>query len=282
MYSIGVSTPHSIDEEMFKKYSEAGITHMEVSVDKWNSEKLDFDKLLEWSKKYNVQLYSFHLPFWPFNEIDISDEKLASASIEYLTEYIKKGSKIGIDKYIIHPSGEPINECDRQKRMEIAKQSLYTLAETAKKYGSTIFVENLPRTCLGRDSRDIIELLSAHPDLVACFDTNHLLEEDPIEFINKVGVKIKTLHVSDYDFKNERHWLPGEGMLDWQSILKALEKIGYNNVWLYEIDLKAPNTIIRPRDLEYGDFYKNAKELFENKPLTIISTPVENLKKWNE
>ena len=69
MYSIGVSTPHSIDEEMFKKYSEAGITHMEVSVDKWNSEKLDFDKLLEWSKKYNVQLYSFHLPFWPFNEI---------------------------------------------------------------------------------------------------------------------------------------------------------------------------------------------------------------------
>ena len=25
-----------------------------------------------------------------------------------------------------------------------------------------------------------------------------------------------------------------------------------------------------------------AKELFENKPLTIISTPVENLKKWNE
>ena len=143
-------------------------------------------------------------------------------------------------------------------------------------------MENLPRTCLGRDSRDIIELLGAHPDLVACFDTNHLLEEDPIEFINKVGDKIKTLHVSDYDLKNERHWLPGEGMLDWQSILKALEKIGYNNVWLYEIDLKAPNTIIRPRDLEYSDFYKNAKELFENKPLTIISTPVENLKKWNE
>lgn len=282
MYSIGVSTPCPIDEEMFKKYSEAGITHMEVSVDKWNSERLDYDKLILWSKKYNVELYSFHLPFWPFTEIDISHEKMAEASVEYLSEYIKKGSKIGIDKYIIHPSGEPIEEGDRANRLEIAKKSLYTLAEIAKKYGATICVENLPRTCLGRDSSDILELLSAHPDLRACFDTNHLLEEDPIEFIKKVGDKIITLHVSDYDFKNERHWLPGEGMLNWQSILNALKEIGYSNVWLYEINLTTPNTIIRPRDLEYSDFYKNAKELFENKPLSNMSTPVENLKKWNE
>ncbi len=282
MYSIGVSTPCPIDEEMFKKYNEAGITHMEVSVDKWNSEKLDYDKLLMWSKKYNVELYSFHLPFWPFTEIDISHEKLAKPSVEYLSEYIKKASKIGINKFIIHPSGEPIDECDRAKRLEISKQSLHTLAELAKEYGAVICVENLPRTCLGRDSSDILELLSAHPDLVACFDTNHLLEEDPIEFINKIGDKIKTLHVSDYDFKNERHWLPGEGMLDWQSILNALKGIGYSNVWLYEINLGTPNTIIRPRDLEYSDFYKNAKELFENKPLSNMSTPVENLKKWNE
>ena len=282
MYNIGVSTPRAIDEEMLKKYEEAGITHMEVSVDKRNSENLDYDKLLEWSKKYNVQLYSFHLPFMPFAEIDISHKDLAKPSVEYLAEYIKKGSKIGIDKYIIHPSGEPIAEGDRAERMKIAKESRYTLAEIAKEYGATICVENLPRTCLGRDSKDILELLSAHPNLLACFDTNHLLEEDPIEFINKIGNKIVTLHISDYDFKNERHWLPGEGLLDWQSILNALKKIGYSNVWLYEINLEAPNTIIRKRDLEYSDFYKNAKELFENKPLTIISTPVENLKKWNE
>ena len=281
-YTIGVSTPKPIDEEMFKKYSEAGIAQMEVSVDKRNSEMLNYDNLLEWSKKYNVELYSFHLPFMPFAEIDISRKDLAKPSVEYLAEYIRKASKIGIDKFIIHPSGEPINENDRAERMSIAKESLYTLAEIAKENGAILCVENLPRTCLGRDSSDILELLSAHPALMACFDTNHLLEEDPIEFINKIGDKIITLHVSDYDFKNERHWLPGEGLLDWQSILKALEKIGYSNSWLYEINLEAPGTIIRPRNLEYSDFYKNAKELFENKPLTKFSTPVENLKKWNE
>ena len=282
MYKIGVSTPCAIDEEMFKQYSQAGITHMEVSVDKWQSEALDYDKLLLWSKKYGVELYSFHLPFWPFDQIDISSPSLADQSVEYLKGYIDKGTKIGIDKYIIHPSGEPIEEQDRANRLEIAKKSLYTLAEYAKGKGAVICVENLPRTCLGRDAEDMLNLLSAHGDLVACFDTNHLLSQCPIEFINNLGDKIFTLHVSDYDFKDERHWLPGEGLLNWKKIMAALEKIGYKNVWLYEINLDTPPTIIRPRKLTYEDFYNNAQELFANKTPTRFSTPKEGLKAWNE
>lgn len=282
MYRLGVSTPKAIDEEMFKLYSEAGVEQMEVSVNKELSEALDFDALLEWSKKYGVELYSFHLPFMPFDQIDISRPDIAEKSVEYLKGYIEKGTKIGIDKYIIHPSGEPIAEEDRPMRMELSKKSLSVLAEYAHERGAVICVENLPRTCLGRDSKDILDLLSANDKLVACFDTNHLLGEDPIEFIKAIGDKIVTLHVSDYDFKNERHWLPGEGMVDWNSILKALSKIGYNGSWLYEINLDAPWTIKRPRDLTYGDFAQNAKELFDGKPLTKISTPVEGLKHWKE
>lgn len=282
MYSIGVSTPKAIDEEMFRLYKESSIAQMEVSVSKEESEALNYDKLLEWSKKYGVELYSFHLPFMPFDDIDISRPDIAEKSVEYLKDFIDKGAKIGIDKFIIHPSGEPIEESARGMRMEIAKMSLSTLADYASERGAVICVENLPRTCLGRDSKDILELISANDKLVVCFDTNHLLDENPIDFIKAIGDKIVTMHVSDYDFKNERHWLPGEGLLDWQSILEAIKGIGYRGSWLYEISLGAPWTITRPRDLTYGDFYKNACELFEGLPLTKISTPVENLKAWNE
>ncbi|MBO5312897.1 MAG: sugar phosphate isomerase/epimerase [Clostridia bacterium] len=282
MYSIGVSTPHKIDEEMFKKYNEAGITHMEISVGKEECDKLDFQLLSAWAKKYNVCLHSFHLPFWPFDVIDISKESIAKSSVEYLSRFIIEGSKIGIDKYIIHPSGEPIEESDRERRMECAKKSLSILAELADRYNSVICVENLPRTCMGRDSDDILELLSAHPKLVACFDTNHLLGEDPVRFIERVGGKIVTTHISDYDFKNERHWLPGEGEVDWKSILEAFSKIGYSGVWLYEINMDSNYTITRPRSLTYEDVYKNAQELFNGEDLTKISTPVAGLKRWDE
>ena len=282
MFSIGVSTPKFIDEEMFRLYKEASISQMEVSVNKEESEALNYENLLEWSKKYGVELYSFHLPFMPFNDIDISRPDIAEKSVEYLKGYIDNGTKIGIDKFIIHPSGEPIAESDRALRMEISKKSLSILADYAKERGAVICVENLPRTCLGRDSKDMLELLSANDKLVACFDTNHLLGEDPLEFIKAVGDKIVTLHVSDYDFKNERHWLPGEGLLNWKEILEAIKGLNYKGSWLYEISLGAPWTITRPRDLTYSDFYNNAQELFAGKELTRFSTPVDGLKHWNE
>ena len=56
----------------------------------------------------------------------------------------------------------------------------------------------LPRTCLGNCSNEIAELISVDSSLGICFDTNHLLIENPINFINKLGNRIVTLHISDY------------------------------------------------------------------------------------
>lgn len=274
---IGLSTPGFINEQLFKGMQEAGIKNMEVSVSRELSEKLCYEDLKCWAEKYNVNLWSFHLPFWPFNEIDISKPTLAKSSVEYLKGYIEKGSKIGIDKYVIHASGEPIGEDERELRMQTAKESLKELVNFADTFGSVIIVENLPRTCLGRDSSDILELLSADQRLKSCFDTNHLLSEDSGEYIKAVGESIVTTHVSDYDFKDERHWLPGEGKIAWQKLISDLKGVGYDGVWLYEIDLGAPWTIHRDRDLSCQDFSDNARELFSGNTPKPIGTPKPNL-----
>ena len=67
------------------------------------------------------------------------------------------------------------------------------------------------------------------------FDTNHSLREDNAHFIRALGNKIVTLHVSDYDFTDERHLLPLEGKNDWEGIFAALEEIGYAGRFLYEL-----------------------------------------------
>ena len=282
MYKVGLSTTgQKICEETIKMYGSAKLEYIEISCGKDEIDSLDYEKLKEWCDKYNVKIWSFHLPFYPFDVLDISNEALADYTVKYLSDIILKASRIGVDKFIIHASGEPIEESQRQKRMETAKKSLYALAEVAKGACATICVEDLPRTCLGRSASDILELLSVHPSLRACFDTNHLLSEDNIDFVKKIGDKIVTLHVSDYDFINERHWLPGEGKNDWQGILNTLKEIGYSGIWLYEIDMQCPKTIIRPRALTVKDFQLNAKEVFENSKITIISTPKENLGYWD-
>lgn len=282
MYRIGLSTPGFVSEQLFSDCRDAGISYIEISLSMDLSDKLDFEKLKEWSEKYGVKLWSFHLPFYPVSIIDISREDISDNSVEYLTEFIKKGSFIGIDKYIIHASGEPIEESDRKKRMMCAKRSLDRLAKAAAEYSSIICVENLPRTCLGRDSSDMAELLSANDSLRACFDTNHLLDEDITEFINALGDKIITTHISDYDFKNERHWLPGEGDIDWQSLINALKNVNYSGIWLYEIGLGSPWTLKRDRDLTCRDFSDNARALFSGSTPAPLGNRVEGLKHWKE
>lgn len=281
MYKIGISTTCApVSEELFRACKEGGVECVELSRNKEETEAYDYEKIKEWSEKYGVPVWSLHLPFCPFELLDISKPELAKGTVEYLCGIIDKATAIGIDKFVIHASGEPIEDENRKSRMECAKISLDTLAKYAKQRGAIICVEDLPRTCLGREIADIKELISANDDLRVCFDTNHLLYEDNIDFIRELGDKIVTLHVSDYDGVNERHWLPGEGKIDWQAMLSELKRAGYKGPWLYEIDFACPKTILRDRALTIEDFVRNAHELFESKKTTVFSTPKPNLGFW--
>lgn len=282
-YRIGLSSCGKIpDEKLFCSLSNAGITELEISAGAETLETLDYHVITELSKKTGVHLNSFHLPFAPFDRIDISstDKDLRGKSVEYLSGLIKKAADAGIRLYVIHSSGEPIADPDRRKKTELAKESLVRLQKTALACGGTVCIENLPRTCLGRNSSEIIDLLSADDSLRCCFDTNHLLSENSVQFIRRIAGKIVTLHVSDYDFVNERHWMPGEGRLDFSDILNTLKDVGYAGPWLYEIGYACPKTLFRPRDLTAEDFAQNARELFSGKKPTVISTPKPNLGYW--
>ncbi len=273
MYRIGLTSGGAVVndcEALFKNFKEGGIDAVEISVAPDRYADLDYKRIAAAAKEYEMELWSFHLPFSPFPVLDISKKELAKDSVTYLQELINKASYLGIDKFIIHPSGEPIEPEDRAERMKISKESLAILAETARCNGAVIAVEDLPRTCLGNCSADIEELISVDPNLFVCFDTNHLLGEDPVDFVNRIGKKIITLHVSDYDFVNERHWLPGEGKNDWQAIYKALQEIEYNGVWLYELGFGSTKKITRERPLTCEDFVRNAREIFEGRELTVV------------
>ena len=271
MFTVGLSTcGKDFGEDLFRQYAAQGIGAMEISMDKEACDGFDYAQAQRLSAAYGVSLWSFHLPFMPFDQIDISHRMLAGKTVPYLSEMIRKGGQIGIEKFIIHPSGEPIEEADREARLSTARESLAALAQVAAENGAVMAVENLPRTCLGRDSGDILRLLEADSRLRVCFDTNHLLRETHADFVKAVGEKIVTTHVSDYDFLDEKHWLPGEGKVDWPALAALLKKAGYDGVWLYEVGFKAPRSRPRSRDLTCEDFVRNAREIFFGGPLTDV------------
>ena len=274
-YRIGISTcgamPEELDDAYFSALRDGYIADIELSAPKDEAFNYDFKKLSDLAWKYGVHLFSLHLPFMPFDEIDISRPDLAERTVERLSELIRRASlEAGIQRFVIHPSGEPVGDSERRERMECAKRSLKAFAEVAAECGAVIAVENLPRTCLGKNSEEMLELLSADERLRSCFDTNHLLSESHESYIKAICKYMITSHVSDYDFVDERHLLPGEGNVDWEKLLSDLAENGYVGGWMYEVSFGATKRVVRERNLTPADFRRNAIELFEGKEPTLI------------
>lgn len=276
MRKVGMSSCgiNGFSIETFEELKKSGIDAVEISITETNSAmKIDWKNMQRLSENTGVELWTAHLPFYPFevNNIASLDKEVCKKTVETLGEYLKNAANIGIKTGVIHPSGEPIADSDRELSMKHAKESLYELAKICKAEGIVLAIEDLPRTCLGRNSGEVLDLISPDDSLAVCFDTNHLLGESIKDFVKAVGNKIRTLHVSDYDREDERHWLPGEGVIDWVEMMDLLDEIKYDGVFMYEIPpVNNRGHIKRSRKLVASDFYRNACELHNREKLTIV------------
>lgn len=194
-------------------------------------------KYAEIASEAGIELWSLHLPF--SDKLDISspideDRKLTMRTNKML---ICAAATADIKTIVLHPSAEPISDDVRTTRLDQSRTNIMILAELCHKYSLTLAVENLPRTCLCNTSTEMAELL-AGTGVTVCFDTNHSLQEDDTEFLSHIlnsGLTVSTLHISDYDFIDEKHRLPGDGVVKWRSVLQLLERNDYSGPLMYEV-----------------------------------------------
>jgi len=70
-------------------------------------------------------------------------------------------------------------------------------------------------------------------------DTGHaaVLGNDPAEEIRLAGDRLWGTHLQDIDTRRREddHWPPTHGGLDWTSILRALREANYRGSWTFEV-----------------------------------------------
>ena len=233
--SIHFDTGYS--QKDFEAFKAAGIGAIEISPSFAKRDEVDWDAVKRESERTGVKINSYHLPFSRSYTISDVDEAKRQEVVQNNIRLIEKAAYAGAKYMVVHPSTEPIEEDDRKNQMEQAKKSLRELCDVAERLNVVIAVEDLPRTCLGRDVADMKELLSADERLRVCFDVNHLLRGTHEEFVRELGDKIVTLHISDYDFEDECHFMPGLGKIDWCELVTLLEEADYNGCFMYEVSL---------------------------------------------
>ena len=219
-----------------------GLEYIEVTInDFWRPAKTHeeiyerAEKALADIKASGLKVWSVHLPFSRTLDISVLDDKARADNVAFMSEMIALAGRFNPRFLVLHPSSEPIADEEREQRLQNSHASIGLLAPEARRIGVTLCVENLPRTCLGQTGEEMLRLIDGYDGVKLCFDTNHLLFQSHADYLKAVGKgRIATVHLSDYDFENERHWIPGQGKIDWGALWKGIRKSGYKGIMMFE------------------------------------------------
>ncbi|MBI9016796.1 MAG: sugar phosphate isomerase/epimerase [Phycisphaerae bacterium] len=265
--ALSISPEVASDKVALDEFISAGVRIVELTgVHNVIHNDADFYKMKVVLQSAGMQMNSIHYPYGPMFDISNLDEAIRLGALKEIEFYLGRLAELDGKYLIVHPSFEPVPAIERVRRLKACRKSILELNEIMKEYpGMIIAMEDLPRTCLGNTADELNGLIAdTCPDRIGiCLDTNHMLQEDLITFSQKTAKRIVTVHISDYDAKDERHWFPGQGINDWHGWFKVMCQAGYKGPMLYEVTWPiARGQKLTPRQmaalikLNYNDYFK--------------------------
>jgi len=277
MLKVGVAMgAATITTEKLVYAKSVGIDYIEVSInvqaDHTNLCFTDGDdsmeKLLADIKKAadnaGIKIWSIHMPYGSNIDLSLTDETARKKVVDFQKKAIEMLAVLQPQYILFHPSHHlGLNE--RPARINSLLKSVKEIKPKVESIDAHIVIENLLGAELLKDAtherplcRTVEEMLSImsmmDDDVYSIVDLNHI--KNPEKLILALGHRLKSLHVSDGDGLKECHYVPCEGLgtVDWTAVLSALDQVGYDGPFMYEV--KKYNNL---KDLPecYNSLYKS-------------------------
>ena len=163
-------------------------------------------------------------------------------TVKTLCDWLDMFEAIGIKNAVLHCDRIRSNpEMPPQQRVEENVRVLKRLAQHIEGRSINICLENLTAVGLCSNADEILSIIEkvGSNNLGICLDTGHLHlceDRDQVKFIKTAGKYLKALHIADNDKSTDQHLMPfGKGNVDFFGVVKALEEIGYDGLFNYEI-----------------------------------------------
>ncbi|ULL13558.1 sugar phosphate isomerase/epimerase [Paenibacillus sp. H1-7] len=227
----------------------AGIRYIELA---WRNDTFDMldpyneELCASWVRRtrdLGMDVWTMHLPYGPMWDVSLTDSLQSGEAVQRHLALLQLANRWNIRTAVIHPSWEPIPAEERSARLDACKRNLPVLADAAERLGVRLAVECLPRTCLGNTSLEMSSIMESDERLGVCCDVNHLLQERSEQFIRELGSRIITVHMSDYDGLDEKHWMPGKGIVHWNEVIGTLAAHGYQGPFMFEVREPVPSEL---------------------------------------
>jgi sugar phosphate isomerase/epimerase len=248
---FGISTHlfhgHRLDREHLVEIAAHGFETVELYATRTHFDYRDpsaANELAEWLDDTRLGLNSVHAPTtvgyrggeWGETlSVASPDEARRQRAVGEAIAALGLASVVPFGSLVLH-LGVPSGEANANSRAAVAR-SLDTIGEAAATVGVTVAIELIPNP-LSMPSRlvqwieDDVDL----PGMGVCLDVGHAnLAGDPMEAIELCSGHIVTTHLHDNRGKRDDHLVPGDGTIDWEGVLLAFQKVGYDGAWIFEL-----------------------------------------------
>jgi sugar phosphate isomerase/epimerase len=184
--------------------------------------------------------YSFHAPFADHIDITAIDGTARDRSLREMFAAAEAAAELGARHFVIHPGPEKdsIPNHERLERMERAAGSLNALANRCHQLGIQLVLENmLPHLFFGH-ARDVLWILGALDTIEVgiCLDTGHAYLSGDLQTVaHKLSGHLWMLHASDNHGSFDDHLPPGQGKIDWTSLMSQLAELSFSGTIILEI-----------------------------------------------
>lgn len=162
----------------------------------------------------------------PLNDINIAsiNPSIRKASMKEIKRSLELGSMIGADLVTVHPGlYSPLSiYCDDV--LEISKSSLKELKKSAENLGLKLAVENLPEMWLSLCSEpDEIKEIIGDTEMNFCLDIGHAYTAGKLDEFLDLPIIPANIHIHDNKGGEDVHLPLGEGEIEFETVLEALE-----------------------------------------------------------
>ena len=171
----------------------------------------------------------------------IEDDKVSrELRITHTINCIKLAKKIGAKNLSTEPGGPVMGRKTNMKYLEkLFMEGLNRVVPIAEEENIKILIEPEPNLLLENSNQFLNFIKNFSTENVGLnFDIGHFycVGEDPTEIIYKLSEYIEHFHLADIASNRiHNHLIPGEGSINFRSVFKAIEGIGYKGFVTVEL-----------------------------------------------
>jgi len=192
-------------------------------------------------RNLGIEANSMHAPYAERIDISSHDPQQREDSVNELFAATSAAAILGCRYLVLHPGpeqeGRPSPE-DWYWRIHHAAEALNRVATRCRELGLVLLLENmLPHLLFGQTS-DMLWLLGAirETNVGTCLDTGHAsLSGDLPTVVHKLSGHLRMLHANDNGGNRDDHLPPGEGRIDWSSLVSQLIKWRFQGPLILEL-----------------------------------------------